>query len=149
MTLLLLLLPPQPEVAASGNLIWVLFRPLTAVTRCTDTTLGSTSTGCSSWFVGPRACFCGSACRVADPIIQPTVSNRRWRYWNDLTPRWQCPAGDINGSVLSWHLDQAAVSVYLNLVSESFPPTTAPQSTTWSRRQRFFLMTNNFSNKVK
>ena len=43
----------------------------------------------------------------------------------DLTPRWQCPAGDINGSVLSWHLDQAAVSVYLNLVSESFPPTTA------------------------
>ena len=24
---------PQPAVAASGNLIWVLFRPLTAVTR--------------------------------------------------------------------------------------------------------------------
>ena len=36
LTLLLLLLPPQPEVAASGNLIWVLFRPLTALTRWTQ-----------------------------------------------------------------------------------------------------------------
>ena len=27
-----------------------------------------------------------------------------------------------HGSVLSPHLDQAAVSVYLNLLSESFPP---------------------------
>ena len=33
----------------------------------------------SSWFVGPRSCFCGRACRVADPIIQPAAGNRRWR----------------------------------------------------------------------
>ena len=61
------------------------------------------------------------------------VSSRRYQ--------WQCPllAPGPSRCICLFKPRQRIISSHHR----------APQSTTWSRRQRFFLMTNNFSNKVK